>query len=301
MIKKILIFYKILFIVIVSECNEGELFTNQTPKNVPENSSKTYTISAYHKIEKVFQNKNNLSQEFEIVINNESYSMNRNNADKRSYDYEFRMPLDQKEVRYFYTLKNSKRFKDGMKTRKYNSRIYSMKVFNQYVVTLQSHRGISGQNVFIIGRGFHHEDKIIFGKREVGTEFVSDFSLKFIVPKISTNKIYPVFLKRENQIIEIGDFLVDVFQLPPSLNILFLKSNESGFVRLLFLPSQGTKSSIFGVCTNASKSLTMECEFITSRKSKEIVLPYSIIKKCNGLVFFKTPKFKKIVLPIVVY
>ncbi len=203
--------------------------SNLTPEKVPENASRTYTLSmsAYINDGDLIQD----SIEPFIVIDEKIIPMRETSDMKydRIYEYDYVMPKGRTEAKYYFLLKYkvSNNIEGVSKEREMKSRtVYTLKPISRYVVNLQNERGPVGTVVPVLGRGFDRLDKIYVGDVQADTEYVSRNTLNFTVPPLAAGKTYDVALVGTNSEIWVGAFRVDVANMNVSPASIELKSGD---------------------------------------------------------------------------
>ena len=204
--------------------------TNLTPENVPENASRTYTISMSAHINdgSVIQDsiKPSIVIDGEVIPMREAVDMKH----ERIYEYDYVMPKNRKEAKYYFLLDyDVENNVDGVsKHRQMTSRtVYVLRPTSRYVVSMQNERGPVGSQVPVLGRGFDRLDRIIVGDIYADTEFVSRTTLMFTVPPLQSGKNYDVNLvNTKGDETWVGQFRVDASTMNVSPASVDLKGGE---------------------------------------------------------------------------
>ncbi len=203
--------------------------SNLTPERVPENSSRTYTLtmSAYINDGDIVQD----SIKPYIVIDEQVLPMREATDTKfdRIYEYDYVMPKGRTEAKYYFLLKYevTNTIEGIDKNREMKSRtVYTLKPVSRYVVTLQNERGPVGTVVPVLGRGFDQLDKIYVGDVQADVEYVTRNTINFTVPPLKAGKTYDVTLVGTNTETWVGTFRVDSAKINISPNNIELKSGE---------------------------------------------------------------------------
>lgn len=198
--------------------------SNLTPKRVPQNPSGIYTLSMTPRSFDGTVIKDTY-QAF-IVIRGEEHKMRPSPLGEGIFDYDFRMPEGLNEAYYYYILRYYKDQRGNPSKREIKSDMFTFRLANRYVVSLESQRGPVGNEIAVIGRGFTKFDTIFVGGVEAKTEFLSANALSFVVPSLLADQSYPVTIDNGKGITHIGMFRVDAANLNVHIDSTSLYRNQ---------------------------------------------------------------------------
>ena len=162
---------------LLSGCGDLTL-TNLTPNKIPKNPSRIYTLSLDAQVNNGSVARDSVKAE--IVIDGNTYQMEKSEAGKDIWEYDYRLPGDRRGAKYFYKVT----YDVGNYGAKGKECLQSFLLSNRYVISLQSERGPVGATIPVLGSGFTEFDKIVVGDQEAPTRYVSDSQLSFVVPSL---------------------------------------------------------------------------------------------------------------------
>jgi hypothetical protein len=205
--------------LVMSGCSET-LLSNLTPQRLPQNPSGIYTFTMASNVDRSHLVEG--STQAKLIINGQEIPLKSTDASSVLYDADFRMPAGQTEVRYFYKLAYQTNQDNILRDFEVSSPLYTSRLVNRYVLSLESDRGPVGATIAVMGRGFSQYDTIVIGSTEATTRYFSPNSLQFTVPAVEAGKSYDVYLRTGNGDMLVGSFLVDASRLqvlPESLDL----------------------------------------------------------------------------------
>lgn len=278
--------------MLVSGCQS--FFTNLTSTNLAENPSSIYTFTFSSDLPNGVVEE---TLEAEIAINGEVHPMSRVGDD--IFEFEFRLPEGQSEVRYFYRLRYNF-IRDGRSFRRNEqSEIYTSYLSNRYVIQLEASRGPVGARIPVVGRGFSEFDTIVINGQEIPTEFISPNSMAFNVPSLPQGT-YEVALRTGQGDIVAQPFTIDASELtvlPGSISI------PSGGRELLII-TVGFEAPAGGlyidVTTDVPDSVIMP-EVIIPEGARSVNVPLEGGAVGTGSLFIQAPGYGEIAVPLEVY
>lgn len=209
--------------LLLSGC--GVTLTNLTPQSIPQNPSNIYTFSFVAR--DLPANTVDESLEAFITIGGETFPMDPSPIGARAFDFDYPLPPDKTEAKFYFTLRYDTR-KDRQTTeRELVSELHTAQLVNRYVIQLLSVRGPVGATVRIVGRGFAEGDQVYFGGQATATTFASETTLSFVVPPVPAEETYTVAVNTSGGMLNVGGFQVDPATLQLSPARLELTSGQS--------------------------------------------------------------------------
>lgn len=208
-------------------------FQDFTPERIPQNPSGIYTFSFSADLPQ--GNRVAGSERAEIVINGQTYQMERTMADPLTFAYDYKMPPGLTEARYYYVVYWDYATAGNSKTAVRYSTVETGKIFrarliNRYPIQMVSDRGPAGSSIPIVGNGFTSQDVVLVGGTEALTTIHSSNSLEFVVPALPSGKTYRVHLRTGDGDLTAGFFRVDQAALRVQPQDLFLSSGQTDFL-----------------------------------------------------------------------
>ncbi len=269
---------------------------NTTPKSMPENPSRTYTLSM-----KVDLNDGSVSEKsFKpyIVIDGLVHPMK--HAGDGVYLYDYVLPRGRNSAKYYFQFEyDINKIASGMPAhrRLKSSEVYEFTTQSKFVVSLESTRGNVGSKITLLGKGFSEDDKVLVGGVEAKTDFISETTLNFTIPSVESGKTYAVELASSDKKIKIGDFKVDDATLFVSPNYIDLRSGDT--TQLTFnigfrAPAEGY---VIDVKTNVPSSLIMDNVVVPAGK-KSVTVPIKAGARGSGFIYINGFGFKEVAIPI---
>lgn len=273
--------------------------TNITPDTVPENPSRTYTLSmsAYINDGSIIQK----SIDPIVVIDGTPRKMKAVSEleGKRFYEYEYTMPTDRQEAKYYFTLKyKSDMGSNGIVEKQIFSRdVYKLQPATRYVMSLQYDRGPVGAVIPVLGRGFDKLDKVYIGGVLADTKCISRTTLNFTVPSLQAGQSYDVEVRNNVTSIWVGQFRIDSGNLLVSPAQINIESGES--LNMVF--DLGFKAPEGGfeidVKTNIPSSIVMPEVVVPTGKSS-VVVPVKFTVPAKGALYINAKGFNEKIVPI---
>ncbi len=273
--------------------------TNLTPERVPENSSRTYTLTMSAHINDGYVV--NDSIEPLIVIDEQIIPMKpvESMSLDRVYEYDYKMPPNRTEAKYYFMLRyKADMGSNGVKEIELKSPVvYVLEPTTRYVVTMQNERGTVGSEIIVLGRGFNEEDKIFIGGKEADVQYVSRSTLKFIVPPLKGGKNYDVDLVGQKGEMWLGQFRVDSSKLEVAPTEVSIESGD--FVNMMFnigfkAPKGGYK---IDVKTNIPSSVIMP-EVVVPEGRTSVSVPLKGALEGVGKLYINADGFDETVVDV---
>ena len=291
------VFIRLIYIVSASLLFSGcqNTFTNLTPARIPTNPSGIYTISCTVNPSSANVVKGTLKAS--ITIDGKTHPMRKSSSNSRVFTYDYVVPNDRTEAKYFFTSKYYADIKGAEREREMTSKLYRMSLTNKYVISMQSERGPVGTEIPIVGRGFREHDRVIVGDFEAETRFMSDVALSFFVPPLPAYETYPVTLKTNSGELDVGQFRIDpsVFTVTPSS----ISVNAGQETIILFAIQEPAPSGglLIDVTTDIASSVIMP-EVVIPSGARTVRIPIEGGQAGNGSLFINAPGFTEITIPI---
>ncbi|KAF0094142.1 MAG: hypothetical protein E1N59_2203 [Puniceicoccaceae bacterium 5H] len=210
-----------------SGCNN--LFNNYTPTQLRQNASGIYTFSFAAKFDAT--NVVEDSVEAQIVIDGDTYQMQKASDEPLIFTYDFKVQPGESEVKYYYILKydyiNSGIRKTTIKD-SFNETgdLFYANLTNRYASELVSNRGPVGSRIALIGRGFSAGDTVVIGGQEAQTTVNTPRDIEFVVPPLQPGRTYNVTVRTADSELDAGTFRVDAAQLQVQPQNLSLYAGE---------------------------------------------------------------------------
>tara|TARA_Y100000588_G_scaffold357830_1_gene415432 strand:- start:151 stop:1053 length:903 start_codon:yes stop_codon:yes gene_type:complete len=278
----------------LSGCGDITL-TNLTPKKLPKNPSRIYTLSVDAQINNGAVDRGSMGAE--IVIDGKAYPMEKSEAGKDIYEFDYRLPGERRDAKYFYKIKYSLENIAGTTKKEVKSALQQFTLSNRYVITLESERAPVGATIPVLGRGFTEFDKIVLGEDEAITNFVSESQLSFIVPTLEAGKTYKVSMEGAKGREPIGNFRVD----PSTINVIpKMLSLQPGQKELMIFQIQfeAPPGGLFiDVKTDVPNSVKMP-EVIVPGGARTVSINVQGGEPGSGSIVIRMPGFEEVVIPV---
>ncbi|OIO58998.1 MAG: cell surface protein [Verrucomicrobia bacterium CG_4_10_14_3_um_filter_43_23] len=275
----------------------GTTVSNLTPKQVPQNPSGIYAMSMSTHIPDADVIRPTV--ESRIVIDGQEHPMSLKPGSRNIYVYEYDMPEDQNEAKYYYLINYDVLYGSKSKPKELKSELYEMQLINRYVITMDTSRAPVGARISIVGRGFTEFDKIAINGVEADTFFTSPNSLMFIVPSLEANQSYPVSLISGTGNMHIGSLRID----PSSIQVNQKKVEVAQGEKMILLfqidhdaPKRGL---MIDVTTDVPDSVIMQ-EVIIPEGARTVSATIEGGEAGAGKLFITAPGFKETVVPVTV-
>jgi len=234
-----------------------------------------------------------------IVIDQEKHKMRPSPLGEGIFDYDFRMPEGQNEAYYYYILRYYVDQRGNPKPREIKSDIFTFKLANRYIISLESQRAPVGNEIAVIGRGFSKYDTILVGGFEAKTKFISANALSFTVPSLPAGSSYPVVINNGKGVTHIGMFTIDPARLNVHIDSTTLFTNQR--TNMVFgiefeAPPEGLP---IDVSTDIPASVIMP-EVVIPAGARSIRVQVEGGEPNTGHLFVTAPGFNEVTIPITV-
>jgi hypothetical protein len=268
---------------------------NLTPHKIPQNPSGLYTITVEVDAKDPAVEEGNLR--LDIVINGETYPMQKVEGTQYTFEYDYRMPLGQNEAKYYviatYDVKRNQVTRPHSKT----SDIYSFSLSNRYVVSLETNRGLVGSTIGAMGRGFTKFDRVFFNNTEAETTYYSNNSLSFRVPALTANTVYTLTLKTGNGYLPMGNFKIDASDLTAQPKRLVLNKGERAMILFSITADAPSQGIPLDITTDIPTSIIMP-EVTLPSGARSVSVPLEAGRGGHGHLFVNAPGFNELTVPI---
>jgi len=200
--------------VLPAACNNPVVNIN-TPQ-AAENQSRIYSLFVNARL-----NEHDLVEgttKAYVVIEGDEHEMAPASYGDEIYEYDYRMPADREEAKYYFVVRYDEKFGLLVKHREWKSdQVYTLNVVNRYVLQMEVARGLVGTVVPVVGRGFLPEDYVVIGGTAAPTKVTSAIGMTFQVPPLPPGD-YPVEWHSGSDVFQIGAFHVDMadFKVAPA-------------------------------------------------------------------------------------
>ncbi len=276
--------------------------TNLTPEKVPENASRTYTLSMSAYINDGSVVKDSIKPY--VVIDEKIIPMHEvaDFKEERIYEYDYVMPKGRKDAKYYflvtYDVENNV---DGVnRERKISSRtLYTLEPQRRYVVNLQSERGPVGTSIAILGRGFDKLDKVVVGGVETATEYVSRSNLNFVIPPLESGRNYDVEIAGTDGKLWVGQIRVDTADMAVSPEALEMDGGDIAnmIFNIGFTAPEGGYP--IDVKTNIPSSVVMD-EVVVPEGKSSVSVPVKAAAEGKGFLYINGHGFREKTIPVTV-
>lgn len=292
----------LLLAVILGGCSTGP-FTNLTPRRQVENPSHIYPFSFTARLTNANIIRDSIRAH--IAVNGEVHPMKPDPLGGTTFTFEYQLPSEQREIKYYYILEYSHNTGNFIK----HERVYSastadtvhrMRIINRYPIQLVANRGPVGAGISLVGRGFSSFDRIVFGEVELPTHFESTTSLRFNVPPVPAGVNYPVRVRTGQGDLEAGLFRVDAATLSVMPDSLSLTPGTPQI--LLFRISQEAPPGglLVDVTTDIAHAVIMP-EVVIPGGAQTVSVTVEGSQPGTGSLFIEAPGFTRVVVPVTVY
>lgn len=281
-------------------------FQDFTPDRIPQNPSGLYTFSFTADLPQ--SNRIEGSERAKLVINNETFDMDRSQTDDVTFTYDYSMPAGMTEARYYYIVEWDYLTATGKTKTAYrystvdSGKVYQARLINRYPIQLVNDRGPVGVSIPIVGNGFTSQDVVVVGGNEALTTVHSSNSLEFVVPALPTGRAYPVVLRTGSGDLSAGHFRIDkanASALRVQPQELFLTSGQTDFL----IVETENPAPMGGLYVNAQTdipdSLVMP-EVIIPEGARSVNVNITGGTPGTGILVLEVPGYAPVELPVTV-
>ena len=268
---------------------------NLSTSKIPQNPSRIYTLSVDAEVKNGSVDRDSLQAE--IVINGETFPMNKSDAGKDIWEFDYRLPGDRRGARYFYQVKYDVKKVSGKEAKVIKGSLQQFELSKRYIITLESERGPVGATIPVLGRGFTEFDKIHIGDLETATNYVSDSQLTFVVPTLPSGSTYPVYLEGANGKEPFGNFRVDPSTINVHPKMLRLQAGQSELLIFQIEFEAPPNGLLVDVKTDIPNSIKMP-EVIIPGGSRTVSVNIQGIKTGTGSLVIRMPGYDEVTIPV---
>lgn len=282
--RKILVWLALLAGLALFAGCENVTLTNLTAPSMAENPSQIYTFSL-----RVTARTNTVPPTTivpHIVIDGQSFPMQRSPLGENIYDFEYQLPAGREEVAYYFLVNYSVQGNNVMTPQEVYTDVTRAKIVRRYVLSLEVNRGPVGARISVLGRGFTPQDTVLFDGQPARTVMESPNALSFYVPALEANRNYQVRLSSPAGDSPVGTFRVDPSTLlvsPPSLSLRTGQQQPLTFTVPNPAPPGGT---LLDVATDVPESVIMP-EVIIPQGQTSVTVSVEGGKPGSGSLFLK--------------
>lgn len=277
-------------------------FQDYTPERIPQNPSGIYTFS--FSTELPSSNRVDGSERAKIVINGQTYDMERSSEDDLTFTFDYKMPPGVTEARYYYIVSWDYSSADGIATAtRYSTvedgKIYQARLINRYPIQLVNDRGPAGASIPIVGNGFSSQDVVLVGDTEALTTVHSSNSLEFIVPPLPAGRTWPITLRTGSGDLSAGNFRIDEAAFSVQPQELFLSSGEMDFLIVEIDNAAPLGGLYVDARTDIPNSLIIP-EITIAEGSRSVNVNVTAGEPGSGILVLSVPGYAPIEIPVTV-
>ncbi len=269
--------------------------TNITLPQAAENQSHIYTLFVSARVNEHALVEGSIHAF--ITIDGVEHEMGLAPYGDRLYQYEYQMPGDRSQAKYFFSIRYQEKVETLIKDREQrSSETYTLNVVNRYVLAMEATRGPVGSVIPVVGRGFSRLDRIVIGGIEAPTSVASSNALTFTVPPLPAGD-YPVEWHSGTDVFQIGAFHLDGADLkvtPNSLELASGGSTQMTFDMGLPAPEGGLPVAVL---TDIPASVVMPDVVIPAGQSS-ITINISGAAMGSGSLHISAPGFSQLEVPV---
>ena len=269
--------------------------TNMTPETVSENPSGYYDILV--SIEPTGSDVIPGSIEPYIVIDGQTYPMEPSGMGPNIYKYEYRLPADRREARYYFQI-DYQLEKNNVTTRRQEiTDIQDFRLTDRYALSLDVQRAPAGSRVGVVGRGFSANDVVLVNGEEAETVFHSSNSLEFFVPSLPYGRDYRVQLVDDEGSMNVGTLRIDpgTIRVEPE-RVSFTTGDRTTLV--FRIPTEAPPGGLYvDVTTDIPESIIMP-EVIIPGGSRTVNGSIEGARAGRGSLFIQKQGYEEVRIPV---
>ncbi|HVU37997.1 MAG TPA: cell surface protein [Opitutales bacterium] len=268
---------------------------NMNAPQMAENQSRIYTLFVNAR-----PNERNLvegSIKAYIVIDGAEHEMTLAPFGDEVYQYEYRMPADRAEAKYYFVIRYDAMVSTVVTHREWKSpETYTLNIVNRYVLQLEVTRGVVGATIPVVGRGFLPVDFIVIGGVAAPTKVASPNAMTFQVPPLAPGD-YPVEWHSGADVFQVGAFHVDISNFKVTPASLEVASTEATTLTISMDQPAPDGGLPVNVLTDAPASVIMEeVRIPAGQTSVDVKIKGG--QPGAGNLRINTPGFNTITIPI---
>lgn len=269
---------------------------NTTPSTVPVNASGVYPIT----METIVRSGDVVHETIHptVVVDGKKRPMKSLKNDQ--YIYQYRIPRDQNSASYYFDVDYTLQGNSGIRHLNVKSPVYELKLANRYAVGIDSHRGVPGSHINIIGKGFTEKDQVRVGDQVADSQFVSSSSIQFILPAVSAEEYHEVVIFDEDgNEINAGKIFMDAGTITTSPSLIQLRQNESTNVTFTISFPAPKGGLDLDITTNIPDSISMpDVRVRQGRTSATVTIEGNEVGQ--GALFIQAEGYGQIAIPVIV-
>jgi hypothetical protein len=273
----------------------GVTLTNLTPRSVNANPSRTYTMSVgvdarNHSIDRD-------TMQMYVVVDGERHPMVPSLVAPNVFEYDYKLPQNQDQARYFYVLDYHLMDHSQSQARQAVSDLQELNPVNTYVVLMETNRAPVGSLIALSGRGFTPTDKVLIGNVEADTEYQSPTAISFRVPALTAGRDYQVAVSTSGGIHDVGPFRVDASDIQVYPNALRVAVGERAML-VLTVPYAASSGGLdIDITTDIPASVALPSITIPEGASS-INVPIEGLLPGRGILRIQARGFRSTDIPV---
>jgi len=268
---------------------------NVTLPQAAENQSRIYTLSMNTRVNKHAMVDGTLHAY--VTIEGQEHEMSLTPYGDDIYQYEYAMPADREQAKYFYSVRYDELVNELVKHREEKSDLYTLNVVNRYVLQMENTRGPVGAVVPVVGNGFSSVDFVVIGGTAAPTKVASANAMTFAVPPLPSGD-YPVEWHSGSDVFQIGAFHVDSSELTVQPASLELASGDAKFLSITMGQPAPAGGVSFKVLTDAPNSVVMPADVLIPGGEKSVTVKVAGGNPGAGSLHISAPGFNRAVVVI---
>ena len=275
-------FATLLGLVLLTGCDMT--LTRITPDSLPENPSQIYTITlrATPKASTIIPS----SITPFLVIDGQSYKMNKSPMGEDLYEYDFQLPSGRDEMAYYFLVQYQFDTSVRAKNQDMYTEIFHTKIARRYVLKLEANRGPVGARINVAGRGFASQDTVYLDNQPARTVYESPNSISFFIPAVPPSRNYRVMLGGTAGNSFVGTLRVDPSNVEVSPASLSLRSGEVQNLTFTLPYVASAGGLLLDVTTDVPESMIMP-EVVVPAGQSSVSVPVQGGKKGSGNLSLK--------------
>lgn len=269
--------------------------TNLTPRSVPANPSRTYTLSA-----SVDARNSDIAREsmaMSVVVDGDRRPMKASMVTPNVFEYDYRMPAGQKAARYYYILDYDLVNRSTARPRQVTSELQELTPQDTYIVLMDLSRAPIGAVVTLSGRGFSPTDTVLIGNVEADTEFQSANAISFRVPALTAGRDYQVAVRTREGVYDVGPFRVDATDIQVYPTAVSVKVGQKTLLVLTIPFDASSGGIVVDITTDIPRSVAIPPVTIPSGSSS-VSIPVEGLVAGKGILRVQARGFRSIDVPV---
>jgi hypothetical protein len=232
-----------------------------------------------------------------VTIEGQEHAMAPSPYGDEIYQYDYTMPGDREQAKYFYTIRYDELVNQLVKHRDLESQLYTLNIVNRYVLQMENTRGPVGAVVPVVGNGFAPADTVVIGGSPAPTTVASANAMTFAVPPLPPGD-YPVEWHAGTDVFQIGAFHVDISALAVTPASLELASGDATSLTIAMGEPAPAGGVTLKVLTDAPGSVVMPVEVRIPGGQKSVTVKVAGGAPGAGTLHINAPGFSQAVVPI---